>query len=169
MVPSMASLLAAVLCGGSVVAQTVIPPATPDFAAGAVQSDEYEIQAAQDALAQSRNPDVRTFAEAMIRDHGRSQNEVRDAATASGLPPPPPAMNGEQAAMLSALQGLRLVEFDRAYARQQVLAHQQALAVEQSYASEGADPNVRRAAQTTVPMIQHHLKMAQQMKAALER
>lgn len=103
----------------------------------------------------------------MIKDHTRTSQEMRQAAQASGLPPPPLAMGSDQAQLLSGLQSQRGVDFDRTYVKQQVLAHQVALVVVQSYANAGSDPNLRRAAQSGVPMIQHHLEMAQRLRAAL--
>jgi putative membrane protein len=162
-----AALMVSAFATLSASAQTPIPPSAPDFAMAATQSDEYEIQAARDALAQSQNPQIRAFAQEMIQDHSRTRDSLRQAATSSGMPPPPPGMSSDQAVMLSALQSLRGAAFDQAYARQQVLAHSQALAVEQSYAASGMDANLRRVAQTGVPVIQHHLATAQQVRAAL--
>ena len=164
---SLATTLATALAGPQARAQTAIPPPPRDFAAGLVQSDQYEMLAARDALAQSRDPGVRGFAQRMIDDHARLGETVRQAAAAAGLPPPPEAMSGDHAAMLSALQGLRGSDFDQAYARQQVLAHRQALAVARSFAAAGAEANLRRAAQSAAPMIRQHLEMAEQMRAAL--
>lgn len=148
-------------------AQTAIPPAPADFAMAAAQSAQYEIEAAQLALAQSHDASVRAFAEQMIQDHTRGREAIGQAAQASGLPRPPPAMSSDQASMLGALQSLRGADFDKAYARQQVLAHSQALAVEQSFAASGADPNLRKVAQTDVPMIQAHLDRANRLVATL--
>jgi putative membrane protein len=148
-------------------AQTPIPPSAKDFASAAAQSDQYEIQAAQDAVAQSQNAQIKAFAKQMIEDHTRASESLRQAVLASGLPPPPEAMSSDQAAMLSALQSLRGSEFDRAYANQQVLAHNQALAVEQSYAAAGTDPNVVAVAKSGVQMIQHHLQMVQRIRDKL--
>ena len=157
--------LAVVVGAAPAGAQTSIPPSASDFAMAAAQSDEYEVQAARDALGQSQTPRIRAFAQMMIEDHTRAANQLRQAVMASGLPPPPPAMSGDQAMMLSALQSLRGSAFDEAYSRQQVLAHRQALAVEQSYAGAGADANLRAAAQADVPMVRHHLDMATQLAA----
>ena len=148
-------------------AQTPIPPAASDFALMAAQSDEYEIQAGRTVAVQATDPRVRSFAEEMINDHTRTSQSLRQAVASSGLQPPPPALSSDQARLLSALQSLRGAEFDRTYARQQVLAHEGALAVVHSYAGSGSDPNLRRAAQTAVPLIQHHLDMAQKLRAAL--
>ena len=145
-------------------------PQTPkpqEFAQSAAQSDGYESAAAQAALAQSRSPQVRKFAEQMLVDHARTAQAVRGAALASGLAPPQPHVGGDQMRFLASLQSLRGSEFDREYARQQVLAHTSALTTMQSYATKGSDPNLRRAAASAVPIIEHHLEMARQMKNAL--
>jgi len=165
--PWIAIALAASVVGTVAQAQDRVPPPPREFAMDAAQSDQYEIAAAEDALGQSQNPQVRAFAQRMIDDHTRSGEALRQAAIASGLPPPPHAMDSDQAVLLAALQSLRGPDFDRTYAKQQVLAHRQALAVEQSFASEGTDPNLRRVARSSVPMIQQHLELAQQMRAAV--
>lgn len=59
-------------------AQTPIPPSARDFAMSGVQSDQYEIEAGRDALAQSANPRVRAFAKRVTEDHTRA-SESRPA------------------------------------------------------------------------------------------
>ena len=144
-------------------AQTPIPPSPKDFVMAAAQSDQYEIMAAHLADVQGKDVRVRTFAQAMIRDHTRLTEDLRQAVVASGLPSPDSGMSSDEAALLSGLQGLRGAEFDKAYARQQELAHAQAVAVEDSFATGGADVNLKKAAQSALPTIQEHLKMAKQL------
>ena len=143
---------------------TAIPPAAADFAASAAQSDEYEIMAGHAAVAQSQNPRIRAFAQQMIEDHTRTRDSLRQAVSAAGLPEPPPAMGSDQASLLGALQSLSGTEFDQAYARQQVLVHAQALAVQQSYATAGTDPTLKKLAQSGLPLLRHHLEMIQQIR-----
>lgn len=142
------------------------PMSAQDFVNAAAQSDFYEIQAANVVLKQSDNAQVRGFAQMMIDDHTRTSEALRQAAMASSLPPPPMALSGDQQGMLSALQSMKSPDLERAYITQQVNAHTSALVTEQGYAASGADPNLRKAAQSAVPIIQHHLEMARQMKAA---
>ena len=149
--------------GGGAWAQTAIPPSPKDFVAAVSQGDQYELMAASVALIQGQNPTVRAYAEAMIRDHGHLAETLRKAASASGLPPPSSGMSGDQASLLGSLQSLRGADFDKAYARQQELVHAQAVAVEDSFASAGADPALRTAAQTALSTIGEHLKMAQKL------
>lgn len=139
------------------------PPGPEEFAQSAAQSDSYELAAAQAALAQSRNPRVRAFAERMIADHENMARALRDAVKASGLEPPHAHVGGDQARFLAALQSVRGVAFDGEYARQQVLVHSSALAMMRSYAEKGSDPNLRRMASSAAPAIERHLASARQM------
>ena len=142
-------------------------PKTPkpeEFAESVAQSDGYELAAAQAALAQSRNPRVRAFAERMIDDHERMTRALRDAAKASGLEPPRPRVGGDQARFLGSLQSLRGDEFDREYGRQQMLAHTSALAMLRSYAEKGSDANLRGMAAAAAPIVERHLQTARQLQ-----
>ena len=139
------------------------PMPTADFVKAAAGSDQYEILAAEVATIEGRNPRVRAYAQQMIQDHSRTSQALRQAALSAGLGPPPPGLGDDGARMLSQLQSLKGQDFDRAYVKQQVLAHHQALVVEQGYARSGSDVAVRQAAQSAGPIIQHHLEMAGQM------
>ena len=155
---------AASLAGHAGLAQTRIPPSPKDFATAASQSDQYEIQAARVAMVEGVDPRVRAFAKQMINDHDFASKALRQAAAASAMPPLQPGMSSDQAALLGSLQSARGADFDRAYARQQVLAHAQATAVDESFAMSGADQNLRRSAQAALPMIRDHLRMAQGLR-----
>lgn len=138
-----------------------------EFAQSAAQSNGYEMAAAQAALAQSSNPHVRIFAKQMLADHARIEKALREAALASAMAPSQPHVGGDQMRFLASLQSLRGTDFDREYARQQVLVHTSVLTTTRSYATKGSDANLRRAAAIAVPIIKHHLQMARQMKDAL--
>ncbi len=140
---------------------------TKDFVEAAAQSDHFEIVEAQTALAQTHDPRVRAFARQMIPAHTETSQVLQQAARRAGLPPPPMSLSGDQQRLLGALQSQRGPEFDRTYARQQALAHQEALTVEQAYARQGANGDVREAARSAVPVIRRHLAMAVQLKSLI--
>lgn len=156
--------LAMVLGGHGARAQTPIPPSPKDYAMAAAQGDQYQVLAARVALVEAKDPRVRAFAETMLRDHTRAADALRQAVMAAGLPPPEPGLSSDQAALLAGLQGLRGADFDKAYARQQVVAHAQAVAVEESFAEAGADPSLRKAAQADLPAVRDHLAAARQLR-----
>lgn len=146
-------------------------PQTPkpeEFAHSVAQSNGYELAAAHCALAQSRNPQVRAFAERMIADHEHMVQALRDAARAAGLEAPHPHVGGDQARFLGSLQSLRGDEFDREYGRQQMLAHDGALTVMRSYADKGSDASLRRMAASSAAVIERHLQAARQLLQGLK-
>lgn len=139
-------------------------PKPHEFAESVAQSDGYELAAAQSALAQSRDPRVRAFAERMIADHEQMARALHDAAKAAGLEPPHPHVGGDQMRFLASLQSLRGVEFDREYGRQQMLVHTSALAMMRSYADKGSDSNLRRMASSSIPIVERHLQTARELQ-----
>ena len=62
--------------------------------------------------------------------------------------------------MMADLTGAPKGAFDRAYAHSQVVAHQAALMVMQTYAMNGDNPDLKKLAADTAPLVQHHLDMA---------
>jgi putative membrane protein len=80
------------------------------------------------------------------------------AANAAGVPPMTPQLMPMQADMMARLQSA--ANFDRAYAREQVMAHEMALRLHQNYAARGDAPALRAVASTAVPVVRQHLAMA---------
>jgi putative membrane protein len=163
-------LSAVVLALGAVAGPAAAQPSplsTRDFISAAQGSDQFEILAADTALAQTHDPRVRDFARRMITDHTATTEALRQAAMASGTPLPPRALSETGEKFLAQVQGQRGPDFDKTYAKTQVLAHQEALAVEQTYARTGSNPAIRAAARAAVPIIAEHLQMAEQLKSAV--
>ena len=156
-------LAVAILSLSGAKAQTAMVPPTKDFVAAAAQSDHFEIVEARTALAQTRDPHVRAFAQEMIQAHTRTSQALQAAASKAGVETPE-GLSGDQQKMLSALQSQRGPEFDRTYMKQQAIAHRQAYVVQQAYAAHGADPDVRQAARSAVPVIERHLAMAKRLR-----
>ncbi|WP_425229420.1 DUF4142 domain-containing protein [Sphingomonas sp.] len=138
---------------------------TREFVQAAGQSDTFEMMEAYSALAESRDAQVRSFAQDMLRDHGRTAQALTAATARAGLKPPPMALGNDQSQMLAALQSQRGGDFDRTYWKQQALAHRAALVVQQRYAETGDTPAVRQAAAAAVPIVEEHLAMAERMAA----
>ena len=129
------------------------------FTQVAASSDLFEIQSSQLALSRSQSPRIRQFAQMMVNDHNNMTRQLMAAAQASGVPPMTPRLLPPHAAMLRRLQTAR--NFDNAYARQQVMAHQMALRLHQNYAARGDAPALRSVAGAAVPIVSQHLQMAQ--------
>jgi putative membrane protein len=164
--------LISVLAASAVVAgAAATPPAgtrmTRDFVQAAAQTDQFEIMEATTALAQSRDAQVRSFAQTMIQAHRQTTANLKQAVVKAGLEEPKPGLSGDQSAFLAALQSQRGADFDRTYLKQQMLVHHSALAVMQSYAASGDDPTIRQVAIAAVPIVTSHLQMLEKVGATL--
>ena len=158
----LAALPAALLLAGAASAQDPGSRQTREFVQAAAESDTFELMEASTALAESKDPQVRAFAQHMLEAHHGTAQALQQAAARSGLKPPVMAVGAGDSPLLAALQSARGAAFDRAYWRQQALAHRAALVTAQRYAANGDDPAVRQAATALVPIISSHLAMAEQ-------
>lgn len=144
-------------------AAAVAAPPTPVYVAKAGAGDAYEKRSSQLVLSSTRNPEIRRFANMMVRDHTKSTNEVKAAAGRSGVRARPPVLEPKQRRMIADLNGARGRERDRIYIEQQRMAHQEALALHRDYARTGASRPLRNAAGQIVPVVQHHIDMLSRM------
>ncbi len=141
------------------------PMSTSSFTKASAQSDKFEIREGRMAQ-RAGGPAARRFGARMVRDHTKTTATLMGAVRHSGMqPPPPPPLRFDQKRMIAQLRGLSGARFDRAYAAQQVRSHKEALALEERYARSGGVPAIRAAAQSAVPIVKMHLRMAEHMAA----
>jgi putative membrane protein len=166
----LAGLLAATL-STSALAQTGSTMASGTAAVGdatfvkkAAISDMYEIQASQLAQTKATSTDVKSFAGRMIADHTRTSTQLKAILTSKSGLTAPKAIDADHRALLSHLRGASGAAFDRLYAQQQLEAHQQAVMLFTSESQSGKDPDLKNFAAQTLPTLQQHLSMAQQLQ-----
>jgi putative membrane protein len=147
-------------------ASTVAQPLpTGDFIKVAAQTDDFERQEGRLAEKGATSPKVCEFGHEMVTAHTKTTAGLKVAIAKAGLPPPhPPMLTPEQAQNIATLKELHGPAFDKAYIGQQIHAHQTALSVMQAYAASGDKAPIRKAAANTVPIVQHHLEMAQALR-----
>jgi len=124
----------------------------------------YEIQASQLAQTKATSADVKAFAGRMITDHTKTSDQLKSiVASRSGLKPPS-SLDAKHRALLSKLRSASGANFDRIYARQQLQGHQQAVMLFTSESQNGKDAELKAFAGQTLPTLQQHLSMAQQLQ-----
>lgn len=145
-------------------AGTLAPtPPAPTFLMFAGAGDLYEIQSSQLVLQTTQNPDIRRFAQMMVEHHTKTTQDAAAAAMRAGMTPPTPMLDAPKMAMLASLQKYDGVERDRLYLAQQMMAHKEALGLMKTYAETGDTPELKAAAQTTIPIVQSHLSMVERL------
>lgn len=170
-----ATLLALTTLGGANFALAQPTPAAPmsaaakldsgdrDFLESAAQAGHLEVEASKLALEKSRSPDVKTFAQKMIDDHGKAGQQLASLAKSKDYDPPmEPSL--VQKAKLKALS-LRDVGFDKAYAEDiAVSAHEDAVQLFEKASNDAKDADVKQFAIQTLPILQQHLQMAKTLE-----
>lgn len=127
------------------------------------QANINEIAAAKIALSKAESSEVKTFAQKMIDDHGAALTKVQTVAQQKGvtLPTEPDAMHKTMAAELEKQSG---TAFDKMYMTNAgTKDHQMVLSKLQSDATNIKDADVKALADAHTPVVEQHLKAAQQM------
>jgi putative membrane protein len=143
-----------------------ISPKTPDFVTEAATTDMLEIAEAK--LAQQQGTDtVKPFAEKMITDHTETTNALKALISDGKVKAQPPAdMTRSQKSQLDKLSKMHGADFNRQYARDAVSVHKTAVSLFQRYAKGGDNPDLKAFAAKYLPVVQMHLKMAQDLNKA---
>jgi putative membrane protein len=124
-----------------------------------------EIETAKLALEKGTTDDVKEFAQTMVEDHTAANKELTALAQQKELEVSTEAeLINKAKAMILQLRGEK--SFDKAYMNNQVMAHQQTIELFQK-ASNAEDAEIAAFAKQTLPKLEHHLKMAEQINAQL--
>lgn len=160
---------AVILVGGTILALTTFAQAktyksSQDFVQKAAIGGAFEIQSSQLALDRAKDPDVEQFAQTMIDDHTRI-NEQSNATLAKSSVDQAAIHEGLDSAHQKMLDKLSKVpagiKFDRAYMDAQRQAHDEAVNLFSAYAQSGDDPALKDFAARTLSTLKHHQEMAQ--------
>jgi putative membrane protein len=139
-----------------------IAPKTADFIKEAATSDMLEIEAAKVAQ-QKGNADEKAFAGQMITDHTKTSSELKSMVSGEMSAVIPTALDDSSQKKLEKLRDAKPDDFASEYDPMQVSAHKDAVSLFERYAKGGDDPKLKDWAGKTLPALQHHLAMAQDM------
>ena len=140
-----------------------LPTQHAGYMAQAAASDLFEIQSAQLALSKAQRPDVRAFAEMVLRDHSASSAHLADAALRGGWTPPSGNLDHGQQVMLNELEHAGPQTADALFVSQQIAAHKRAYDLHRTYAQVGDSPQLREFASIAAPTVEQHLLAAQRL------
>ncbi len=135
-----------------------------EFANMVAMGGNAEIAWAKVAMDKSTNKDVKKYASKMMKDHTKAGKNLMKVAMKHNMTLPT-GMSDEQTQVLSQLQQASAgADFDKMYIQMSgVDAHQKMEALFQSEATGGTDADLKGFAAKTLPTVQMHLKMAQDM------
>jgi putative membrane protein len=140
-----------------------IAPKTQDFVTEAANSDMLEIATSKLVAGKADTKD-KSFAEQMIKDHTATSDELK-ALVGNGKVKAdlPTAMDKAHQSKLDDLAKRNGDDFRKQYEDMQVSAHKDAVSLFERYAKGGDNADLKDWAGKTLPKLQGHLKMAQDL------
>jgi putative membrane protein len=141
-----------------------------DFVDNAAAGGIAEIETSKLALEKSSSADVKDFANMMISDHTKANEELISLAKKHDIevPDEPTLVKKAKAKILD----MRDESFDAAYANNQVMAHEETIALFKKEAETVTDDKkpgnteLKAFAQKMLPDLEKHLEMAKKLQAA---
>ena len=141
-----------------------------DFVDNAAAGGIAEIEASRLALEKSSSADIKAFANMMITDHGKANDELASIAKAHDIEVPDTTTLVKQAK--EKILDMRDESFDAAYANNQVKAHEETIELFTKEANTVTDDKAKGSAelkgfaQKMLPGLEKHLEMAKKLQAA---
>lgn len=137
---------------------------TQGYVTAAAMGDMYEIQAADIAIARSRNPDVKAFAREMRQAHTATTAQLKATLKRMGSTVAlPTALDERRKGMIDNLNSAAADQFDEAYVDQQTSAHREALTLHRAFADRGDSADLKAFAAATAPKVETHLNMVEKI------
>ena len=142
-----------------------MPPVdSQTFVQKAANSNMAEIQLGQLALQKSQDPEVRQFAERMVKDHSASLAKLKTAAGKDNITVPT-ALDSEHQQKQQKLSALSGGAFDEAYSEQMEKAHHKTMGLlENAQKSDKVSASLREYATSTLPTVKTHTKLAEALE-----
>jgi putative membrane protein len=141
---------------------STVLPADKDWVSNAGMAGMAEVQMGNLALQKTQNADVRAFAQRMVTDHSKANDELQQLVTAKGLTLPA-QLDDENDDAVEHLEGLSGAEFDKAYMQHMVADHNKAVTLFQTGANTAQDVDIKAYAAKNLPIIQEHATLAQEV------
>src|ERR1700710_1192413 len=140
-----------------------ISPTTADFVKQVAISDMFEIQS--NKLAQDKgNAAEKAFASQMVTDHTKTSTELKAMVSSGKVKAElPTALDSSHQSKLDKLKGKSGDDFASDFNSMQVDAHKDAVSLFERYAKGGDNADLKNWAGKTLPALQHHLEMAQDL------
>jgi putative membrane protein len=159
--------IAALLLAGSAWAKDNVAHVDAAFMKKAAEAGPAEVEAGKLAAGKANNTQVKSFAQQMVDDHTKANDELKALAASKGVTlPTEPSMAHK--AKLKMLQGSDGASFDKRYAESfGVKAHEDTASLFQKESKKAQDADVRAWAEKTLPALQHHLEMAKDVEKSV--
>lgn len=150
-----------VLVAGSI--SIAMAATSNSFVDNAAEGGITEIEAGKLALQKSSSADVKTFAQHMVTEHTKANQELATLAKKLDIEVPDDAALTDKAK--KAILEMRDESFDEAYANNQVAAHEKTVELFKKESMSSDNAELKAFATKTLPTLEEHLKAAKDLQA----
>jgi putative membrane protein len=138
------------------------------FAVTAANGGLLEVQLGKLAKTKATSPQVLEFASMMVDDHSAANKELMDLAGKKVITLPAILDNKTQKEY-NDFEKMGKKDFDKAYMDYMVKDHKEDIDEFKKEAENGKDAELKAFANKTIPVLQHHLEMAEKANSALKK
>jgi putative membrane protein len=121
-----------------------------------------EVELGKLAVQKASSDAVKQFAQKMIDDHSKANDELKAIAAKENITVPD-SLDSKHQSKVEKLSKLSGADFDRAYIKEELKDHQQDVRDFQQEAKSGSDPDVKSFASKTLPTLEDHLNTAKEL------
>jgi putative membrane protein len=137
------------------------------FVTDATRGSMEEVQLGEVAKQKAGSPAVREFGEKMVTDHQKANDNLKQIVQKKGALVPT-SLSHSETSRLDRLQKLSGAEFDKAYISDMVTDHKKDVKEFKKAAKNLSDPELKAFAENKLPIIQEHLRQAENLEAQLK-
>jgi putative membrane protein len=155
--------------------RTQTQPAESRFTSSGSEDIEFILDAAKGGMAEvelgklaadrAQNDEVKKFAQRMVDDHSKANDQLKQIAESKGIKLPTDT-EAKQKALMQRLEKLQGAAFDRAYMNAMVNDHVKDVNEFKREANSGRDSQVKSFASSTLPTLEEHLQQAKQARTS---
>lgn len=136
------------------------------FVTMVAKANRGEIEMGNFAQQHASNDEVKQFAQLMVTDHTNAGQQLKSWASQSNvtLPSGLTAQDNSTKASLSSASGS---QFDKQYIQSQLQDHKKVIAAFEKEVQQGQDPQLKQFAEKTLPVLQDHVRIAEDVAGKL--
>jgi len=138
------------------------------FAAAAASGGLAEVNVSQIGLQRATDPELKRFSQQMVQDHNQLNQELVNTVSQKGIRIPQ-TIDARAQFCAESLAGLSGEQFDKCYAKAQLVIHMDSVAIFEAEAERGQDPQIKALAAKALPKIKEHLKMIKPIAMRYEK
>jgi len=143
------------------------PAFDSEFMTKAASGGMLEVQLGQQVAQKATTPEAKQFAQQMVTDHTKSNEELKALAAQKNITLPT-TLGEDQQKVYDDVLAEKGVDLDKKYVSAMLTDHQEDIKEYQGAVTTSSDADIKAFAQKNLPVLQMHLSMLQKMQPVIE-